>query len=461
MIQQRKPWGVLVAWNLVALTGPGSAMGQSLATTRVASELSSPLYVVHAPGDFERLFVVEQAGAIKVLRLGSGTVRRTPFLDIDPLVAGPFVGNDERGLLGLAFHPDYQSNGYFYVNYVNNALTTIISRYTVSADPDVADPRSAVTLLTIDQPFANHNGGWMGFGPLDHYLYISVGDGGGGNDPTGNGQNLDTLLGAMLRIDVSGSDGPGGQYGIPDDNPFVGLPGRDEIWAYGLRNAWRNSFDRATGDFYIVDVGQGAWEEVNFQPFDSTGGENYGWRCMEGSACTGLSGCTCAGSALTPPFQVYGHGCAGGGYSITGGYVYRGCAIPALQGTYFYSDFLCGNTWSLRFDGVSVTDAQSRNAQLSPSIDGFVINQIASFGEDAAGELYLVDRGSGSDGRVFRIVLDPEEFTVLGDLNGDAVVNAADLALLLGQWGTGGCADLNGDGAADAADLALMLGNWS
>ncbi len=396
--------GAIAAGGIVPLT-----------TVRVASGLNRPIFVTHAPGDSTRLFIVEQRGVIKILDLVSGTVLGTPFLDIDALVAGPANSFDERGLLGLAFHPDYQSNGFFYVDYTNNASATTIRRYSVSADPDVADAASGFTLMTISQPFTNHNGGWIGFGPNDGYLYIATGDGGSSCDPSARAQNITgTMLGKMLRIDVDANDA--GNYGIPADNPFVDEVGIDEIWAYGLRNPWRSSFDRATGDLYIADVGQFTWEEINFQSADSTGAENYGWDCMEGNHCPPgcpAGACACFSPDLTDPIHEYSHGL---GFSITGGYVYRGSAIPSLQGTYFFGDFGSARTWSFIFDGENMIDFTERTAELSPSSDGFSIGAIASFGEDNDGNLYIVDRCSTTCGEVFRLVLETN-LTPPGDVD--------------------------------------------
>jgi glucose/arabinose dehydrogenase len=256
-------------------------------TVRVATGLSRPAFVTSPPGDYERAFIVEQhTGRIKILNLDDNSLNGTPFLDIDGLATG-----NEQGLLGLAFHPNYAANGYFYVNLTVTGGTTEIRRYQVSADPDIADASSQTLVMTYGQPFSNHNGGWMGFGP-DGYLYISAGDGGSGNDPGNRAQDItDQLLGKLLRIDVDGDEFPGdpnANYAVPPTNPFVGATGDDEIWAFGLRNPWRCSFDGLTGDLYIADVGQGAWEEIDFQSAASAGGENYGWRCMEGSTAPAM-----------------------------------------------------------------------------------------------------------------------------------------------------------------------------
>lgn len=379
-----------------------AAANVEIGTVRVASGLNRPVSIAHAPGDENRLFVVEKPGRIRIVNLQNGVVDATPFLDITSLVGGGTSQHDERGLLGLAFHPDYANNGYFYVNYYSTSNQTVVRRYKVSANPDVADANSALTLLTIAQPASNHNGGWLAFGPNDGYLYIATGDGGGAGDQGNNAQNPNNLLGAILRIDVDNPD-QGLNYGIPSDNPFVGKNGRDEIWAWGLRNPWRNGFDRLTGDLFIGDVGQNSWEEINFQPASSGGGENYGWRCYEGNANYNTSGCG-PKSDYVFPFHVYPLGgqpeCA-----VVSGYVYRGQDIPGLQGTYFFGDYCSAKIWSLRYDGGQISEFGNRTAQLSPSQDGHVISWITSFGEDARGELYIASQPSSANaGAIFKIV---------------------------------------------------------
>ena len=404
---------------IVALgcAGLASACGTELTTTRVASGLSSPVFVTAPPGDFDRLFIVQQTGSIRILDLTSGTLNATPFLQIT------VTGGGERGLLGLAFDPNYAQNGYFYVNYTRNvsgSLTTHVSRFKRSLNPDVADSTSELVMLRIAQPYGNHNGGWIAFGP-DGYLYVATGDGGLGGDPDDRSQDItNELLGKMLRIDVNGDDfpvDPNRNYAIPVDNPFVGITGDDEIWAYGLRNPWRNAFDRETGDLYIADVGQGAWEEINFQPADSIGGENYGWRCYEGLAEFDDTGCAPAASMVFP-FQTYARGGFPFRCSITGGCVYRGEAIWDLRGTYFYADYCSDQIWSLRYDGVSMSDFEDRTAELDPPL--YSINSVVSFGEDAAGELYICDLG----GEVFKII---PSGPVLGDMNGDGAIDFDDI----------------------------------
>ncbi|MBN1286847.1 MAG: PQQ-dependent sugar dehydrogenase [Anaerolineae bacterium] len=352
----------------------------------VVDGLARPLYVTHAGDGSGRLFVVLQGGAIVVVR--DGERLPDPFLDLTDRVSPEARGGGytERGLLGLAFHPDYAENGRFFVNYTDNRGDTVVAEYAVSADdPDRADPASAKALLTAAQPYGNHNGGHLDFGP-DGYLYISLGDGGSGGDPQGNGQNPFTLLGALLRIDVDREGDGGKPYAIPEDNPFAdGAAGAPEVWAWGLRNAWRISFDRATGDLYIGDVGQNLWEEIDFQPAGSAGGVNYGWNAYEGTHV--YSGEALAGDAAMP-IAEYGHD---QGVSVTGGYVYRGAALPALQGAYIYGDWGSGKTWAAYRDAAGVW-------QNTPFID--TGRQIASFGEDEAGELYVV---SYDEGAVYRL----------------------------------------------------------
>lgn len=361
----------------------------AIKTQRVANGFSSPLFLTSPPGDFGRQFVVEQNSAqIKIIK--NGTVLPIPFIDLDSEAGG----GGEGGLLGLAFHPNYQNNGFFYVNYTNTLGDTVIARYKASANPDVADVSSEFIIATIDQPFGNHNGGMMVFSPNDGFLYIFLGDGGSGNDPGNRAQDLSNVHGKIHRIDVDNG------ISIPASNPFVGVPGLNSIWSSGLRNPWRASFDRLNGDLYIGDVGQGDREEVSWQAGSSGGGENYGWRCMEGTMCTGLSGCTCNAPELTIPIHDYDS--TQSDCSVTGGYVYRGAAIPEIDGTYFFGDFCTGKIWSLKWNGISVTDFQDRTEELIPDVGS--INNISSFGEDAAGEIYIVD----IDGEIFKIIPDSD-----------------------------------------------------
>ncbi|TWT43607.1 Soluble aldose sugar dehydrogenase YliI precursor [Phycisphaerae bacterium RAS1] len=442
-----------------------SAAGTPLTTTRIINGLARPLFVTAPPGDFGRIFIVEQfsgtTGRIRILNIPGNTLNATPYLSVSPVSTG-----NEQGLLGLAFHPDFLSNGYFWVNYTNNVGTTVIARYRAMGDPATAataDPASATTVLTIAQPFTNHNGGWIAFGP-DGYLYVGMGDGGSANDPNGNAQNINVLLGKMLRIDVDGADGvPGnddddGAIGVtnppytnPPDNPFVGVAGADEIWAYGLRNPWRNSFDRLTGDLFIADVGQNVWEEVNFQPAASAGGENYGWRCMEGDNCTGLSGCICeigcGSNVLRCPFTQYQH--VGSYCSITGGYVYRGCRIWDLRGTYFYSDYCANHTFALRYDLIDgVTSFEDISLEIDPP-GSLLINAITSHGEDAAGEIYICDQG----GEIYKLI---PNGPVVGDCNADGTIDILDInpfADLIANASYDYVADINLDNADNILDI--------
>jgi glucose/arabinose dehydrogenase len=376
---------VLIAGALILALALPAARAQTpgFALEPVANGFTRPLYLTHAGDGSGRLFVVEQGGAIWVLQ--DGQRLEAPFLDVSDRISPEALGTGytERGLLGLAFHPDYAENGVFFIDYTDRNGSSVIARYTVSAeDPDRADPASEQQLLVVEQPYANHNGGHLAFGP-DGYLYVAMGDGGSGGDPQNNAQNLGTLLGAILRLDVSAEDG----YAIPDDNPFASTDNaRPEIWAWGLRNPWRFSFDRETGDLYIADVGQNEWEEVNFQPADSPGGENYGWRPYEGSQI--YSGEQPASEPVMP-IAEYSHS-GTGGCSITGGYVYRGEAIPALAGTYFYGDWCSGTIWSARQADSGAWDVQ---AALESGLS------ISSFGEDEAGELYVIDYDSGEISR--------------------------------------------------------------
>ena len=320
-------------------------------------------------------------------------MRSTPFLTITGVSSG-----NERGLLGLAFHPNYASNGFFYVNLTNAAGNTEIRRYRVSAgDPNVADPASKLLILTFAQPFSNHNGGWIGFGPNDNFLYIASGDGGSSDDPQNNAQNKNSLLGKILRIDVNKTTRRA-NYAIPRGNPLFRRGGAPEVWDFGLRNPWRCSFHRQNGNFWIADVGQNAREEIDFEPANDEGGRNYGWRAKEGSVDDPAVIDKIPRKAVDPIYD-YQHGFGPlEGKSITGGYVYRGSSIPALQGTYFFADFISGNIWSFRYDGQQISDFQNRLAELTPAEGNFSL--FSSFGEGGTGELYIVSYA----GDIFKIV---------------------------------------------------------
>lgn len=351
---------------------------QGVRLEAIASGLAFPAGITNAGDGSGRLFVNEQGGRIRIVN-ADGTLRAADFVDLsDRLLAG-----GERGLLGVAFHPDFATNGRLFVHYSRAGDgATVISELTASGDHGTASAASERILFTHAQPFANHNGGEIAFGP-DGYLYIGLGDGGSQGDPSGNGQSLQTQLAKILRIDVDAAPAANRQYAIPDSNPYAarglapgaGLP---EIWAYGLRNPWRFSFDRATGDLYIGDVGGGALEEIDRQPAASAGGENYGWDIFEGTRCS--SGCDSI--TAVAPIAEYGHdeGC-----SVTGGYMYRGTVQPAMQGTYLFGDYCSGTIWTLPASD-SVTPRRLGDTGL----------RISSFGEGEDGEIYLVDLGGGS-----------------------------------------------------------------
>jgi glucose/arabinose dehydrogenase len=435
--------------GIAGLIVTGSAMAgggiEPITTIRVASGLTRPVGATYAPGDYKRLYIIQKTGEIRVLDLDTGSVGT--FLDIDVLVGGSGSVNNEQGLLGIAFHPDYRTNQHFFVYYTNNSGNSVVSRYTATS-PTMADAGSASLVWVYSQPFSNHNGGWIGFGPNDGYLYIGTGDGGSAGDPGNRGQDItNQLLGKILRIDVDG----GSPYAIPPDNPFVGVTGDDEIWHYGLRNPWRCSFDRATGDLYIGDVGQNVWEELDYAKDGDTPGVNWGWRCREGAHNYNFSG-ACSTMTLIDPFHEYSHST---GFSITGGYVYRGCAIPSLRGTYFFADYGSARIWTVDAGGTAA-NLTDRTAELDPG--ALSINNIASFGEDADGEIYIIDQ---SGGEVFKVV--PVTPTISEyDFNCDGVTGFDDLLLLLSKWGPcDGCkVDVDGDGVADFDDLLGTLADW-
>jgi glucose/arabinose dehydrogenase len=333
-------------------------------------------------GDTLRLFVVEQGGLVRVLR--RDTLLTTPFLDL----RGKIDAGGEEGLLSLAFHPQYAANGRFYVYFTNANSNIRIVRYRVSADSNVADSLSADTVLAVAHPGqTNHNGGQLAFGP-DGFLYAGLGDGGGGGDPDRNGQDRHALLGKLLRLNVDGASG----YTIPLSNPFAGdTSAAPEIWALGLRNPWRFSFDRQNGNLYIADVGQGAWEEVSVQLGGSAGGVNYGWNVMEGTACYPPGTATCSEAGLTRPVLVYDHS---QGCSITGGYVYRGTRVPVLAGQYLYADYCSHFVRSFVYSGGQATQLRDLTQYLDPQAN------VSSFGQDQRGELYILTLG----GSLYRIV---------------------------------------------------------
>jgi glucose/arabinose dehydrogenase len=383
----RVPYGI--CWLLAATLscGAGDAAGPGppdgtvpVGLEEVAAGLAFPVALT-APANDPRLFIVEKGGAIRVVR--EGTLLPAPFLD---LIAKVSTGG-EQGLLDLAFDPAYATSGRFFVHYTDvNGNTTVSSFHVSPADPDLADPATETVVFTTEQPFDNHNGGRLEFG-ADGMLYIGLGDGGSGGDPGGRGQSLADFLGDILRVDVLAGTG----YTVPPDNPFAGRPdARPEVWSYGLRNPWRFTFDPATGDLYIADVGQSAWEEIDVATAAQGAGRgaNFGWNIMEGSHCYAATPCDTTG--LVMPVLEYSHG---EGCSISGGFVYRGAAIPALQGHYFYADYCQGWVRSIRLD----------NGQIAESLQWPTLapgGAVPAFGRDAAGELYVLS----AEGRVFRIV---------------------------------------------------------
>ena len=456
--------GILAPAKLPSGGGGGIAGGSivPLDSFRVATGLAFPVFVAWPPGDYNRAFVLEKAGRIDLF---DTTVEPWVFvgnyLDINSLVGGGASVNDERGLLGLAFDADFLTNGRFYVNYTNNGDDTVIARYTDSDPLDNVFTHaggSPQNITTIIQPQTNHNGGWIGFGPNDGYLYVAMGDGGNfcdsgaGHSVGGNAQDITTnLLGKMLRIDVSGNKAG---YSIPPDNPLVGITGDDEIWVWGLRNPWRNSFDSETGDLLIGDVGQGQWEEIDFVP-DGTTGQNFGWPCFEGNADSSVSGCNPANCQAAgnydPPIHVYSHA---QGIAVTGGYVYRGCNIPSLIGTYFFADYGFGTIWSGYPSETGMTNeaggagVNNRTGELA-SVNGGTIATIASFGEDNLGEIYIVDQGSGANGEIFKII---PTGGPLVNCNGNNLEDACDLI-------AGYELDCNGNQIPDSCDIALQTSN--
>ncbi len=351
-----------------------------ISLTPYQSGFTFPVHITHAGDGSQRMFVVEQSGIIRIIK--DNLVLSTPFLDIHERVL--FPGSGERGLLSVAFPPDYASKGYFYVYYTRLDGNNQTSRFHLKlGKPDEADPASEQSIILFNHPnYSNHNGGQLAFGP-DGYLYIGTGDGGGGGDPQGNAQNPVSLLGKLLRIDVESGVDP---YLVPTTNPYTQTVGyRGEIWALGLRNPWRYTFDRQTGDLYIGDVGQNTEEEVDFQPASSPGGENYGWNTLEGNLCYNPSTNCVPPARYAPPVAVYDHGANDSiGCAITGGNVYRGATFPLMVGLYIYGDYCTGKIW-----GLIVTNSWQNQLLLDTHL------MISTFGEDEAGNLYVADLSSG------------------------------------------------------------------
>lgn len=432
-----------------------------LRAERVVTGTERPLFVTHAPGDPNRIYILEQrgsggvstSGAVRIYDYTTGSL--TTFLTIPNVATG-----NEQGVLGMAFHPNYASNGLFYVNLTATGGQTQIRQYS-RVDANTASTTFS-TVLNINQPQSNHNGGWLGFGPNDGMLYIASGDGGnfddqgtGHTEPDGNAQDLSSnLLGKMLRININGDDFPADatrNYSIPAGNPFNGTTGDREIWSYGLRNPWRNSFDRTTGDLYIGDVGQEEREEINYQPANSTGGENYGWRAKEGTIVTGLM--PAVPDPVVDPIHEYTHA---EGIAVTGGYVYRGDENDALTGTYFFADYGSARVWTFKYDGTTKKNFRELTGADAIDFGEHDLGLATSFGEDAQGRLYITDR----DGDVFRLVP-----AFPGDANLDDFVDAQDLTEMAQHWNMQSGArwadgDFTDDGRVDARDLLVLANHW-
>ncbi len=435
---------VLACALVIALVVPSAAYAAPAVSVRLLARwrVAQPITIVNAGDGSGRLFVLEKGGRIRVIR--DGRVLATPMLDLSAKVSK----GSEQGLLGIAFPPGFAAKQYFYVNYTNTLGDTVIARYHMSANPDVATTAGAQTILTVDQPYANHNGGGIVFGP-DGYLYIGMGDGGSAGDPLGNGQKKNVLLGKVLRIDTEGAASP---YGIPPSNPFAGTAGyRPEIWALGMRNPWRFTFDRATGALYIADVGQNTWEEIDVEPAGFAGGRNYGWNWYEGNHPYPPGSAPKSTAGLTFPVYEYDH--TTGGDSITGGYVYRGSAYPAWQGLYFFADF----EWGKIFAMDTATHA------VSLGLDTPLL--LPTFGEDESGELYVseyLDRTIYElrDGNVPPVasltrVQGPDRYATAIAIAGEVFPSGATTAVV--ATGEGFPDALSASALAGAVDAPLLL----
>ena len=451
-----------------------SSASAATKSVRIANGLSRPVFVTHAPGDTDRVFIVEQrsgsTGRVRIYNINNGQLLAAPFL------TQTVSTGSEQGLLGLAFDPDFDTNGYVYINYTRNSggNNTFIDRFTVSAaNSNAVDPASRFPIMRISQTDTNHNAGWIGFGP-DGYLYIPLGDGGGGGDPFDDSQDPSELLGKLLRIDVTGDDFPADanrNYAIPADNPFVGAPGVDEAIGIGLRNPYRCDFDDVTGDLYIGDVGQFDIEEISFLANGDLSGPNFGWRCWEGDQFFANSMFGCPNYADTAqPIHQYTHdfGC-----SITGGIIYRGSAIPEFDGLYFFADYCSNIIWSIEPDGANNVSSSLavRSAELAPG-GGLSVTNVSTFGEDALGEMYLTDLFGGE---VFKVINDCgiADVTTNGTANNvpDGLVTLSDFSTYLANWAntlpsaditTSGMCDpgAGGDGV-DLSDFSCYLSVWS
>lgn len=402
--------------------GVSAASATNLTTVLFATGIARPVFLTAPPQEISRVFIVEQDGRIRIVK--DGALLPTPFLDVSALTRSPSdAGGSEEGLLGMAFAPDFKSTNRFYVYHTDaTGANNLVVRYTASTtDADTADVASRQVLLTLPHPTnTNHNGGMIAFGPDDRYLYIGTGDGGGSCDSPGNAQNLASFQGKLLRIDVRGE-----AYTVPPDNPFVGTPGAmPEVWSSGWRNPWRWSFDRLNSDLYVGDVGQFQREEIHYTPGTDPGGGNYGWDVYEGNICPNPS-CGSQGACALPGYipPVLDYTRPAGECAVTGGYVYRGCRMPALAGTYFYADYCASWIRSFRIVDGTVSGNTDRTAELAPG-GGLSISLIPSFGEDSRGELHILDRTAGE---VYKIVPVLPNLEVSG-------AGAAQLKFVAGSW---------------------------
>ncbi len=447
--------GRAIAVALIVACALSIAPPARAALTRevVATGFSSPVHVTAPPGDTDRLFVVQRGGLIRIIDLNTNTILATPFLNVNSSPNTNVVTTGEGGLLSLAFHPEYATNGFMFVYYTTNlpvtGFTTRVSRFTVTGNPDIADPASESIFFELDQPFTNHNGGMVAFRPGDanHYLYIGLGDGGSGCDPFLYGQNLTSKLGKMLRINVD--SGPSGDLQnpfAPPSNPFVGIAGDDLIWNLGLRNPFRFSFDRLTADLYIGDVGQDTREEISFEPANSPGGRNFGWNAREGTIAAPCSPVSPTLPGMINPIHDYDHN--GSGASVSGGNVYRGTQYGSFYGRYFFADFVTGQVWSFVRTGPAITDLQEHTAALNPGGAN-----IPGFGEDGNGELYIIE----FSGTVSHIT-DPASSMV--DLDGDLLADIYETNTGIFVSPTdAGCdptdPDTDDDGVQDGTEVSL------
>ena len=461
--------------SLLAACGT-TALAQDLNTALFTSTLRRPIFVTNAPFDASRMFIVEKQGFIRIFKNSVLQPTTTPFLNIDSIVGGGTGNNDETGLLGLAFHPNYAFNGLFYVYYRTNSSSTAIAEFQRDpANPDRALPASIRPIMNITRNANNHQGGWLAFGD-DGFLYLGSGDSGGSCDPSNAAQNVNDLRGKIIRIDINGDDYPADSaknYRIPSTNPFSAGGGAPEIYAMGIRNPWRNSFDRLTGDLYIGDVGQGTREEITVLLADCpiSPVRNLGWDWKEGELIGTCSGTpSISTGVLTDPIHWYDHNV---GCSLTGGYVYRGCAIPELQGTYFFGDYCTANLWSFRYtQSTGKTDFTNRTVELGGA--NVNISNISSFGEDFYGEIYIIEQGTGTNGEIWKIVPDAGPLACNAcpaDMNGDRNVDDTDFIFFAQSYDILDCAaqpmppscraDVNADGFVDDTDFTLFASAYN